>query len=315
MASTTGTTLFNLNMNDLIEEAFERCGLELRTGYDFRTARRSLNLLTIEWANRGINLWTIEEGQIPMATGQITYALPVDTIDLLSMVTRTGNGGPNQQDININRISEDTYSTIPNKLATGRPIQVWINRQTGMSNLTTSYLAASISATDTTITLSDVSTIASAGFIQIDNEIIYYPNVDTTTNQLLNCARGQNNTTAVFHIATTSPRNYITVLNLPTINVWPTPNSPGDQYTFVYWRMRRVQDSGTGTSINDIPFRFLPCMVAGLAYYLAVKSPAVDPNRVAFLQSDYEKQWDLASQEDREKAPIRFVPRNMSYIR
>jgi len=315
MASTTGTTLFNLNMNDLIEEAFERCGLELRTGYDFRTARRSLNLLTIEWANRGINLWTIEEGQVPMTTGQITYALPVDTIDLLSMVTRTGNGGPNQQDININRISEDTYSTIPNKLATGRPIQVWINRQTGMSNLTTVYLAASISATDTTITLSDVSSIASAGFIQIENEIIYYPNVDSTTNQLLNCARGQNNTAAVFHIATTSPRNYITVLNLPTINVWPTPNSPGDQYTFVYWRMRRVQDAGTGTSINDIPFRFLPCMVAGLAYYLAIKSPAVDPNRVAFLQSDYEKQWDLASQEDREKAPIRFVPRNMSYIR
>ena len=315
MATTTGTTLFNLNMNDLIEEAFERCGLELRTGYDFRTARRSLNLLTIEWANRGINLWTIEEGQVPMTTGQITYALPVDTIDLLSMVTRTGNGGPNQQDININRISEDTYSTIPNKLATGRPIQVWINRQTGMSNLTTVYLAASISATDTTITLSDVSSIASAGFIQIENEIIYYPNVDSTTNQLLNCARGQNNTSAVFHIATTSPRNYITVLNLPTINVWPTPNSPGDQYTFVYWRMRRVQDAGTGTSINDIPFRFLPCMVAGLAYYLAIKSPAVDPNRVAFLQSDYEKQWDLASQEDREKAPIRFVPRNMSYIR
>jgi hypothetical protein len=308
MATTTGTSLFNLNMNDLIEEAFERCGLELRTGYDFRTARRSLNLLTIEWANRGINLWTIEEGQIPMVTGQITYALPVDTIDLLSMVTRTGNGGPNQQDININRISEDTYSTIPNKLATGRPIQVWINRQTGMSNVTTVYL-------DTTITLSDVSSIASAGFIQIDNEIIYYPNVDTTNNQLLNCARGQNNTTAVFHIATTSPRNYITVQNLPSINVWPTPNSPGNQYTFVYWRMRRVQDAGTGTTINDIPFRFLPCMVAGLAYYLAIKSPAVDPNRVAFLQSDYEKQWDLASQEDREKAPIRFVPRNMSYIR
>ena len=141
MAATTGTTAFNLNMNDLIEEAFERCGLELRTGYDFRTARRSLNLLTIEWANRGINLWTIEEGQIPMATGQATYALPVDTIDLLSMVTRTGNGGPNQIDINISRISEDTYSTIPNKLATGRPIQVWVNRQNGLDNATsTIYL-------------------------------------------------------------------------------------------------------------------------------------------------------------------------------
>lgn len=315
MATTTGTSIFNLNMNDLIEEAFERCGLELRTGYDFRTARRSLNLLTIEWANRGINLWTIEEGQIQMATGQITYPLPVDTIDLLSMITRTGNGGSNQQDININRISEDTYSTIPNKLATGRPIQVWINRQSGMSNTSTVYLAASISATDTTITLSTVSGIAAAGFIQIDNEIIYYPNVDSTNNQLLNCARGQNNTTAAAHVATTTPRNYITIQNLPSVNVWPSPNSPGNQYTFVYWRMRRVQDAGTGVTVNDIPFRFLPCMVAGLAYYLAIKSPAVDPNRVAFLQSDYEKQWDLASQEDREKAPIRFVPRNMSYIR
>jgi hypothetical protein len=115
-----------------------------------------------------------------MATGQPTYALPVDTIDLLSMITRTGNGGPNQQDININRISEDTYSTIPNKLATGRPIQVWINRQSGMSNESTVYLSASISATDTTITLSDVSNIASAGFIKIDNETIYYPNVEIT---------------------------------------------------------------------------------------------------------------------------------------
>jgi hypothetical protein len=184
-----------------------------------------------------------------------------------------------------------------------------------MSNESTVYLSASISATATTITLSDVSNIASAGFIKIDNETIYYPNVDNANNQLLNCARGQNNTTAAVHVATASPFNYITIQNLPSVNVWPTPNSPGNQYVFVYWRMRRVQDAGTGVTVNDIPFRFLPCMVAGLAYYLSIKSPAVDPNRVAFLQSDYEKQWDLASQEDREKASIRFVPRNMSYIR
>ena len=111
MAQTTGTSVFDLNMNDLIEEAFERCGLELRTGYDFRTARRSLNLLTVEWANRGINLWTIEEGQIPLNTGQISYPLPTDTIDLLSHVIRQGTL-QNQIDINISRISEDTYSTI-----------------------------------------------------------------------------------------------------------------------------------------------------------------------------------------------------------
>ena len=310
---TTGTSVFNLNMNDLIEEAFERCGLELRTGYDFRTARRSLNLLTIEWANRGINLWTIEEGQIPLVTGQITYPIPVDTIDLLSTVVRTGSD-TNQVDINISRISEDTYSTIPNKNATGRPIQVWINRQSGNTSTSTVYLAASISSSDTTISVSSVQDLAATGYIQIDNEVIMYQNVNSSTNQLLNCFRGQNNTTAAAHIATTSPQNYLSIPLLPNINVWPTPNSGGN-YTFIYWRLRRIQDAGTGVVINDIPFRFLPCMVAGLAFYLAQKSPEIDPNRVAFLQTDYEKQWDLASQEDREKAPIRFVPRNMFYSR
>lgn len=310
---TTGTSVFNLNMNDLIEEAFERCGLELRSGYDFKTARRSLNLLTVEWANRGINLWTVEEGQIPLVTGQITYPVPVDTIDLLSTIVRTGSD-TNQIDINISRISEDTYSTIPNKNANGRPIQVWINRQSGNTSTSTVYLAASISSSDTTITVSNVAGLAATGFIQIDNEIILYQNVDSSTNQLLNCFRGQNGTTAAAHTATTSPYNYLSIPLLPNINVWPTPNAGGN-YTFVYWRLRRIQDAGTGVTVNDIPFRFLPCMVAGLAFYLAQKVPEVDPSRVAFLQADYEKQWDLASQEDREKAPIRFVPRNMFYTR
>jgi hypothetical protein len=310
---TTGTSVFNLNMNDLIEEAFERCGLELRSGYDFKTARRSLNLLTVEWANRGINLWTVEEGQIPLVTGQITYPVPVDTIDLLSTIVRTGSD-TNQIDINISRISEDTYSTIPNKNANGRPIQVWINRQSGNTSTSTVYLAASISSSDTTITVSNVAGLAATGFIQIDNEIILYQNVDSSTNQLLNCFRGQNGTTAAAHTATTNPYNYLSIPLLPNINVWPTPNAGGN-YTFVYWRLRRIQDAGTGVTVNDIPFRFLPCMVAGLAFYLAQKVPEVDPSRVAFLQADYEKQWDLASQEDREKAPIRFVPRNMFYTR
>ena len=130
MSSTSGLSLFNLDLNDLVEEAFERCGKELRSGYDLRTARRSLNLLTIEWANRGINLWTIEQGQIVMNTGQAIYPIPVDTIDLLDTVVRTNNGeGNNQIDINITRIAEPTYITIPNKNANGRPIQVWVNRQ------------------------------------------------------------------------------------------------------------------------------------------------------------------------------------------
>ena len=311
MATTSGTTAFNLDLNDLFEEAFERCGKELRTGYDFRTARRSMNLLTIEWANRGINLWTIEQGQIPMNSFQAIYALPTDTIDLLDQVIRTNNGSQsNQIDININRISESTYSTIPNKNTNGRPIQVWINRQTGLSPSTTATtVATTFSATDTTITLVDASSLPIAGFITIGSELIAYQNI--VGNQILNAWRGQNGTTATSH----SSGATVTVNNLPCINVWPTPNPPGNQYTFVYWRMRRVQDAGTGTNVIDIPFRFIPPMVAGLAYYLAQKLPDVDPNRIPMLKADYEQQWTFAEQEDREKASIRFVPRNMFYYR
>ena len=305
--STTGTTSFNLDVNDLIEEAFERCGKELRTGYDFRTARRSLNLLTIEWANRGINLWTVEQGVIPMTTGQAMYPLPVDTIDLMDMVIRQNNGTSNQQDINISRIAEPTYMSLPNKLAQGRPIQVYINRQSGQENLSDAVLAANISSTATTIDLTSTAGLASAGFIKIGNETISYPNVNG--NQLINCARGQNNTTAADHTA----GDTITVQNLPCINVWPTPNAPGNQYTFVYYRLRRIQDAGSGTYVQDIPFRFIPCMVAGLAYQLSTKLPDVDMNRIPMLKMDYEQQFQLAADEDRDKAPIRFVPRNMFY--
>jgi len=309
MAKTTGTTAFNLDMNDLIEEAFERCGQELRTGYNFRTARRSLNLLTIEWTNRGLNFWTVEQGQIPMVTGQAMYPMPTDTINLLDTVIRQSNGTSNQIDINISGISESTYMSLPNKLAQGRPIQMWYNRQSGQENATTVTLNGTILSTDTTITVSDVSSLTTSGFIKIDSETISYPNVNPVTNQLLNCARGQNGTTAVGHTTGAA----ITVQNLPAINVWPTPNAPGDQYMLVYYRMRRIQDAGTGTSIQDIPFRFIPCMVAGLAYLLSMKLPNVDPNRVMALKADYEQQWDLAAAEDRDTSPLRFVPRNMFY--
>ena len=307
--ATTGTSAFNLDVNDLIEEAFERCGQELRTGYDFRTARRSLNLLTIEWANRGINLWTIEQGQIPLYPSQIVYALPTDTIDLLDQVVRTGTG-LNQQDININRISESTYSTIPNKNAQGRPIQVWINRQSGEDNATTATLTSAINATDTTIPVTGITQLASAGFVKIGSETISYSAIDG--NSLVYCARGQNGTTAASHTG----GDAITNQNLPCINIWPVPNqgSTGNPYyTFVYWRMRRVQDAGTGTRTQDIPFRFLECMVAGLAYRMSVKLPNVDPNRVMALKTEYEQQWQLAADEDRDKASDRFVPRSMFY--
>lgn len=240
VTTTTGTSTFNLDLNNLVEEAFERCGAELRTGYDLKTARRSLNLLTIEWANRGINLWTVEQGEIPLTANTITYDLPVDTIDLLDHVVRTGTG-QNQQDINISRISGSTYSTIPNKNANGRPIQVWVNRQSGAVN--------------------------------------------------------------------PAP----TGIQYPQINIWPLPQND-NVYTFVYWRLRRIQDAGEGGSYTqDIPFRFLPAMVAGLAYYLSLKIPEA-AGRIDMLKASYEEAYKLAADEDREKAPIRLAPR-MQFIR
>jgi len=222
--TTSGTTSFNMNLNDLVEEAFERCGAELRSGYDLRTARRSLNIMTVEWANRGINLWTIEEGSIPMVEGQIVYDLPSDTVDLLDSVIRT-QSGVNQTDVNINRISADTYITIPNKNALGRPIQVWVNRRT-----------------------------------------------DT-----------------------------------PQLSVWPAPNQ-SNYYTLFYYRLRRMQDAGSGTNTPDIPFRFLPALVAGLAYHLSLKVPGA-MERTGMLKAMYDEAWQQASDEDREKAPLRIAPR------
>jgi len=301
----SGTSIFNLDVNTIVEDAFERCGQELRTGYDLRTARRSLNLLTIEWANRGINLWTVEEGYVPLVPNQAQYPLPVDTIDLLDMVTRTGTG-QNQQDININRISGSTYSTIPNKNANGRPIQVWINRQSGATYPTSTTLSTSIGTTDTLITVSDASQLGYVGYIQLDTEIINYNGI--IGNQLQNCIRGQVNTTAASHTSGTA----VFVPQLPNITVWPTPDA-ATTYTFVYWRLRRINDAGQGYDTQDLPFRFIPAMVAGLAYYLSMKLPNMDLNRITMLKQDYEQQYDLAGQEDREKASVRFVPREMFY--
>jgi hypothetical protein len=317
MAYTSGTSVFNLDLTELVEEAFERCGSQLRSGYDLRTARRSLNLMTIEWANRGINLWTVEETSIQLTTNQGIYAVPADTIDILDLETRTSNASTsNQTDINLSRISEPTYATIPNKLTTGRPVQVYFNRQSGNSDVSEYLLKTSISATDTTITLKTATNanianldLRSTGFIQIGSETIAYTNI--IGNQLQNCWRAQNNTVAAAH----TTNDAITVQYLPCLNIWPTPDGGGGPYTLVYWRMRRIQDAGGGVNIQDVPFRFINCLVAGLSYAMSVKIQGTDPNRVLFLKQDYEDQFALAAAEDRETAPIRFVPRNMFYSR
>jgi hypothetical protein len=232
--TTSGTTDFNLEFTEIAEEAWERAGREMRTGYDLRTARRSMNLMTIEWQNRGINMWTIDEGFINLVQGVNTYDLPADTIDLLEHVIRTGAGNVSTQaDLTITRISVSTYATIPNKLQQARPIQIWIQRLR-------------------------------------DN---------------------------------------------PKVTLWPTPDQGtvgNPYYVLRYWRMRRIQDAGSGVETADANFRFLPALTAGLAYHIAMKVPELAP-RIPMLKAAYDEQFDLAAGEDREKAAIRFVPRR-SYI-
>jgi hypothetical protein len=239
--STSGTSNFNLNLTEIVEEAYERCGSELRSGYDLRTARRSLNLLFADWANRGINMFTIEQGSIVLTPGIATYPLPNDTVDLLEHVIRTGAGNQaTQADLGITRISVSTYATIPNKLSQARPIQLLVNRNSGATYPVTSDYSPGQTAS-------------------------------------------------------------------PSVTVWPVPDN-SQQYTLVYWRLRRIQDAGNGTNDFDIPFRFLPCLVAGLAYYLALKVPEAYP-RLPDLKAMYDEAWEVAATEDREKAPVRFVPR------
>jgi hypothetical protein len=225
--ATSGTASFNLDLSEIVEEAYERCGGELRTGYDLRTARRSLNLMFAEWASRGLNMWTFEEGTINLVPGVATYDLPADTVDLLDHVIRTGAGNVSTQaDLTITRISVSTYATLPNKLTQARPIQVWVER-----------------------------------------------------------------------------------LDTPRVTLWPVPDN-SQQYQFVYWRLRRIQDAGDGVNTMDMPFRFVPCMVAGLAYHLSLKVPG-GLERMAMLKTQYDEAWAIASTEDREKASDRFVPRRM----
>jgi|TARA_R110002153_G_scaffold266339_1_gene429558 hypothetical protein len=223
--TTSGTTAFNMDFTEIAEEAWERAGREMRSGYDLRTARRSMNLMTIEWQNRGINMWTIDEGTINLVDGTSEYTLPADTIDLMEHQIRTGAGNQaTQSDLTISRISVSTYAAIPNKLSRGRPIQLYIER----------------------------------------------------------------------------------LRDAPKVNLWPVPDN--DNYVLYYWRMRRIEDAGSGVQTSDMNFRFLPVLVAGLAFYIAMKIPEL-ADRISMLKQAYEEQFALAAGEDREKTSARFVPR------
>lgn len=307
MATTSGASSFNLDLSEIVEEAFERAGGELRTGYDLKTARRSLNLLFADWANRGLNMWTFEQGTINLVQGQNTYPLPNDTVDLIEHVIRTGAGNvATQADLTITRISISTYATLPNKLQQARPIQIWVQRYNGQISPTgLSISGGTLSSTNTTVTLDSTVGLPATGFIKVDNEIIGYGAI--SGNTLTSCSRGQDNTTAASHTNGTA----VYWAQVPAVTVWPTPDG-SQSYQLVYWRLRRTQDAGSGVNVADVPFRFVPCMVAGLSYYLALKIPGAEA-RLMTLKAQYDEAWQLASEEDREKAAVRFVPRK-AYI-
>jgi hypothetical protein len=307
MAVTSGQSGFNLDLTELVEEAFERAGSEMRTGYDLRTARRSLNLLFADWANRGVNMWTFEQGTITLTQGLNTYAIPSDTVDLLDHVIRTNaNILSNQADLTITRISVSTYATIPNKLNQARPIQVWYQRLDGQV-ATTASTFVSQDLTAATITLNSVVGLPAIGYVDIvtsgGTETVFYNYI--SGNTLSNVFRAQNGTTQ----QTPTAGNPIRVNNVPRVTVWPTPDG-SQTYQFVYWRMRRVQDAGGGVNVMDVPFRFIPCMAAGLAYYIALKIPG-GIDRLGVLKQQYDEAWMSAADEDQERASLRLVPRQM----
>jgi len=244
----SGTYAFNPDITEIVEEAYERAGLELRSGYDLKTARRSLNLLTLEWQNRGLNLWTIDESKVEkdgdgtsLTTNYLnkstaSYELDVATTGLLDIVLRTDDTDTTlQSDYHMSRISQPTYATIPNKLSEGRPLQYYLQR----------------------------TEILGAGAAGVDQKSV--------------------------------------------ITLWPVPDEDS-KYKLVYWRVKRIADTGDASSNTvQVPDRFIPALVSGLAYHIAMKRPEVS-DRAMMLKQVYEEQFQLAAEEDRVKTSARFVP-------
>ena len=242
--ATSGTSVFNPDISDIVEEAYERAGLEMRTGYDLRTARRSLNFLMLEWQNRGINLWTVEEFSTPidLVKAKRDYDIDINTIALLDVVLRTNDGVVNTQtDIHLSRISQPAYSFVPNKLTEGQPLQYLYNR----------------------IGIRDYNLTA-----PIDK--------------------------------------------LSSITLWPVPDKTS-KYKIYYWRIKRISDTGdNAANTTDVPDRFLPPLVSGLAYHIACKRPEAT-HRVPMLKQQYEESFREAADEDRVKVSARFVPNILNY--
>lgn len=275
--TTSGTTVFSPDISEIIEEAYERIGITSASGYDVRTARRSLNLLGVEWANRQVELWTIEQVAVPLLPATKTYTLAADTIDLLDVVIRTTQGGFNT-DLAIGRLSIGDYSAIPTKDTQGRPVQFYVDRQE-TPTVTVWPIPPATTATAwpalTAVAANALYTVPVAIGSFVVGQVIR-SNSARTTRATFDATEASNWTAA-------------------------------QDYTLVYWRMRRIQDMGTDGSITpDVAIRAVPALIAGLAYYLAMKRA---PERLVECKTIYDEQFSLFEQEDRERASFTVKPR------
>ncbi len=291
--ATSNSTNFELDVTEYIEEAFERCGLEVRTGYDLKTAKRSLNIMLAEWANRGLNAWTIEEVTIPLATGVGVYPAGTLTISVASStgytVTETVTGGTSGATAVVTSIPSATSLaiTIPegtfslNEAITGG----------------TSGTASTVSAV---VDFSDVNST-----IDLLSVVVTRSSTDFSVARL-----SRDGFLSIPNKATTGRANqyFIDRLITPNLKVWPVPENNTDVIKFT--RLTRIQDADTPTNTLEIPFRFYPCLAAGLAYYLSVKRA---PNKVQLLKTIYEEEFDRAMMEDRDRASFNITPSYMYF--
>ncbi len=284
----SGSKDFEPNVAEYVEEAFERCGLELRTGYDARTARRSLNLLFADWANRGLNRWTIKQVTQTLASGIAEY--PVGTITLAV----SASGSFSIAETITGGTSGATASVITKPTSTSLTITVPSGTFSASETITGGTSGAS---TTTTAVASLEDTQAS---IDILSGVIRRSSSDIAVTRI---SRDDYLTIANKSTTGRPTQFYVDRQITPVVKIWPTPENSTDE--FIYDRLVRIDDADTSVDTVGVPFRFYPCLTAGLAYYLSLKKA---PDRVQILKGLYEEEFQRAADEDRDKANINLVP-------
>ena len=288
----SGSSDFELDVAEYVEEAFERCGLEVRTGYDLTSARRSLNLLFADWANRGLNRWTIEQATLPLASGIAIYPAGTLTMTVAASgsfsVAETITGGTSGATASITSVRSSTAIDITIPEGTF----VAAETITGATSGATTTVSAAISLTPIQSTIDVLSAVIRTG----------------TGSGQTDVAISRISRDAYINIATKNSSSrptqfYVDRLITPSIKLWPTPDN--NTYTLVYDKLTRIDDVDNPQNTVDVPFRFYPCLSAGLAYYISLKRA---PQRTQILKAVYEEEFERAAAEDRDRASLSLTP-------